>query len=183
MPRSSRYPQHRTLPHPTESRLLAAFLRPARKQLAQRPQLLRPNFGRPSDTRRTIDRQTIGMIEAATTKPPAFDVILVHRFNTKVWKTHERKPEAEVVEMAVPPIIAANEFEAVQTLLKTRSPALTAPRIVSGPTLLTGICFCAACGKAMTLRTGREDATVHMLDQGAAGRNRLPRSHRADGEA
>lgn len=29
--------------------------------------------------------------------------------------------------MAVPPIIDAAEFEAVQTLLKTRSPALTAP--------------------------------------------------------
>ncbi|HEY3044398.1 MAG TPA: SDR family NAD(P)-dependent oxidoreductase, partial [Vicinamibacterales bacterium] len=57
--------------------------------------------------------------------------------------------------MAVPPIIDAAEFEAVQTLLKTRSPALTAPRVVSGPTLLTGICFCAACGGAMTLRTGK----------------------------
>jgi site-specific DNA recombinase len=78
-----------------------------------------------------------------------------HRFNTKVWKTRERKPEAEVVEMAVPPIIDAAEFEAVQALLKTRSPALTAPRVVSGPTLLTGICFCASCGMAMTLRTGK----------------------------
>jgi site-specific DNA recombinase len=78
-----------------------------------------------------------------------------HRFNTRFWKTRERKPETEVVEMAVPPIIDATEFEAVQTLLKTRSPALTAPRVVSGPTLLTGICFCAACGKAMTLRTGK----------------------------
>jgi site-specific DNA recombinase len=78
-----------------------------------------------------------------------------HRFNTKYWKTRERKPEAEVVEMAVPPIIDAAEFEAAQTLLKTRCPALTAPRIVSGPTLLTGICFCAACGGAMTLRTGK----------------------------
>lgn len=78
-----------------------------------------------------------------------------HRFNTKYWKTRERKPEAEVVEMAVPPIIDAAEFEAVQALLKTRSPALTAPRVVSGPTLLTGICFCAACGGAMTLRTGK----------------------------
>jgi len=28
-------------------------------------------------------------------------------------------------------------------------------RVVSGPTLLTGICFCSACGKAMTLRTGK----------------------------
>src|SRR6266705_2269223 len=78
-----------------------------------------------------------------------------HRFNTKFWKTRERKPEMEVVEMAVPPIIDAAEFEAVQALLKTRSPALTAPRITSGPTLLTGICFCADCGMAMTLRTGK----------------------------
>src|SRR6266446_5955417 len=78
-----------------------------------------------------------------------------HRFNTKYWKTRERKPDAEVVEMAVPPIIDAAEFEAVQTLLKTRSPAMSAPRVVSGPTLLTGICFCAACGGAMTLRTGK----------------------------
>jgi site-specific DNA recombinase len=78
-----------------------------------------------------------------------------HQFNTKFWKTRERKPAAEIVEMAAPPIIDAAEFEAVQMLLKTRSPALTAPRIVSGPTLLTGICFCAACGMAMTLRTGK----------------------------
>jgi site-specific DNA recombinase len=78
-----------------------------------------------------------------------------HRFNTKYWKTRERKPEAEVVEMIVPPIIDVAEFEAVQTLLKARSPAMTAPRVVSGPTLLTGICFCAACGGAMTLRTGK----------------------------
>jgi site-specific DNA recombinase len=78
-----------------------------------------------------------------------------HRFNTKYWKTRERKPEAEVVEITVPPIIEAIEFEAVQALLKARSPAMTAPRVVSGPTLLTGICFCAACGGAMTLRTGK----------------------------
>jgi hypothetical protein len=26
-----------------------------------------------------------------------------HRFNTKLWKTREPKPEAELVEMAVPP--------------------------------------------------------------------------------
>jgi len=78
-----------------------------------------------------------------------------HRFNATSWKTRERKPAAEVVEMAVPPIIAAAEFEAVQMLLKSRSPAMRAPRIVSGPTLLTGLCFCAACGGAMTLRTGK----------------------------
>jgi site-specific DNA recombinase len=57
--------------------------------------------------------------------------------------------------MMVPRIIEVAEFEAVQALLKARSPAWTAPRIVSGPTLLTGICFCASCGMAMTLRTGK----------------------------
>ena len=40
-----------------------------------------------------------------------------HRFNTRFWKTRQRKSEMEVVEMAVPPIIDAAEFEAVQTLL------------------------------------------------------------------
>src|SRR5579859_7108817 len=78
-----------------------------------------------------------------------------HRFNTKFWKTRERKPETEIVEMAVPAIVDKDEFEAVQALLKSRSPAMVAPRIVSGPTLLTGICFCAGCGGAMTLRTGK----------------------------
>jgi site-specific DNA recombinase len=78
-----------------------------------------------------------------------------HPFNTQFWKTRERKPADEVVEMAVSPIIDAAEHEAVQALLKARSPALTAPRVVSGPTLLTGICFCAGCGMAMTLRTGK----------------------------
>src|SRR5436305_939691 len=57
--------------------------------------------------------------------------------------------------MAVPAIVDKDQFEAVQMLLKSRSPAMVAPRIVSGPTLLTGICFCAGCGGAMTLRTGK----------------------------
>ena len=57
--------------------------------------------------------------------------------------------------MAVPAIVDKDEFEIVQMLLKSRSPAMTPPRVVSGPTLLTGICFCAACGGAMTLRTGK----------------------------
>jgi site-specific DNA recombinase len=103
------------------------------------------------------------MIDAATTKPPAFDRIVVHsfsrffrdQFQLEFWKTRERKPDAEVVEMATPPIIDAAEFEAVQMLLKTRSPALTAPRIVSARCCSPASAFCAACGKEMTLRTGK----------------------------
>ena len=78
-----------------------------------------------------------------------------HRFNTKFWKTRERKAETEIVEMAVPAIVDKDEFAVVQMLLKSRSPVMVAPRVVSGPTLLTGICFCAGGGGAITLRTGK----------------------------
>jgi len=47
-----------------------------------------------------------------------------HRFNAKFWKTRERKPDTEIVEMAAPAIIHAAEFEAVQAILQTRSPEL-----------------------------------------------------------
>lgn len=78
-----------------------------------------------------------------------------HRFNTRDHKTRTPKPEAEHAVMTVPPIITEEEFEAVRSALKARNPRWMAPRAVSGPTLLTGICFCAACGGAMTLRTGK----------------------------
>jgi hypothetical protein len=54
----------------------------------------------------------------------------------------------------VPPLIDQATFNAVQTHLHARNPKVTPARVVSGPTLLTGICFCANCGGAMTLRTG-----------------------------
>jgi hypothetical protein len=37
-----------------------------------------------------------------------------HRFNTRIWKTREHKPDADVVEIAALAIIDAAEFEAVQ---------------------------------------------------------------------
>ena len=76
-----------------------------------------------------------------------------HRFNNVEAKSGARKAETEVVETTVPSIVDTEEFQALQALLRSRSPQLQAPRVVSGPTLLTGICFCAACGGAMTLRT------------------------------
>jgi hypothetical protein len=47
----------------------------------------------------------------------------------------------EVVEMVVPAIIDKDEFEVVQMLRKSRSPAMVAPRVVSGPTLLPASVF------------------------------------------
>ena len=78
-----------------------------------------------------------------------------HRFNVQDHKTHTAKPKAEHVVMTVPSIITEAEYYAVQAALKARSPQWMAPRAVSGPTLLTGICFCVSCGGSMTLRTGK----------------------------
>lgn len=77
-----------------------------------------------------------------------------HRFNRYDAKKGRPKPEAEHAIMEVPSIISIAEFEAVQRSLKARSPKMMPPRAVGGSTLLTGICFCASCGGAMTLRTG-----------------------------
>ena len=77
-----------------------------------------------------------------------------HEFN-KRSKTKELKPVSEVVPVEVPPLIDRQTFDTVQAHLKSRNPKITPARVTSGPTLLTGICFCADCGGAMTLRTGK----------------------------
>jgi DNA invertase Pin-like site-specific DNA recombinase len=77
-----------------------------------------------------------------------------HRFNTRSHKDREKKPKSEVVTMAVPPLIDRDLFDAVQARLKSRNPKRVPARVTTSPVLLTGICFCARCGGAMTLRTG-----------------------------
>jgi site-specific DNA recombinase len=77
-----------------------------------------------------------------------------HEFN-KGSKNKTLKPASEIVTVAVPPLIDQATFDAVQAHLRARNPKVTPARVVSGPTLLTGICFCADCGGAMTLRTGK----------------------------
>ncbi len=77
-----------------------------------------------------------------------------HEFNRR-GAAKGAKPVGEVVTADVPPLIDKATFEAVQAHLRARNPKVTPARVVSGPTLLTGICFCAKCGGAMTLRTGK----------------------------
>lgn len=77
-----------------------------------------------------------------------------HRFNRRDHRTRTLKPEAEHAVMAVPPLIAEEDFLEVQQLLRSRSPKVMPPRIASGSNLLTGICFCGLCGGGMMLRTG-----------------------------
>ncbi len=75
-------------------------------------------------------------------------------FNKRCAKTFKEKPASEHIVVDVPPIIEKQEFEAVQASLKARDPRVAAPRVVTGPILLTGLTVCASCGGAMTLRTG-----------------------------
>ena len=98
----------------------------------------------------TGGRWGVGRIHEVLTRTT---YIGVHRFNVYSWRKKQAKPEDEVIEVPVPPLIDKDEFDEVQRILRERSPQLKAPRFVSGPTLLGGICFCANCGGAMTLRT------------------------------
>lgn len=60
---------------------------------------------------------------------------------------------SNIIEIPIPPIISLELFEQVQARLAMCNPRVTPPRVVNGPTLLTGLAVCASCGSGMT-RTG-----------------------------
>ena len=80
-----------------------------------------------------------------------------HYFNRTNSRTGERRPREQWVPMEVPAIIDEQSFQSVQARLAERNPRQTPPRVVSGPTLLTGIarCGCPNCKGALTIRTGK----------------------------
>ena len=96
-------------------------------------------------------RWGVGQLHRLLTRPT---YIGRHEFNKRA-KSKELKPASEVIDVAVPPLIDQATFDAVQAHLRARNPKVTPARVVSGPTLLTGICFCAGCGGAMTIRIGK----------------------------
>jgi site-specific DNA recombinase len=96
-----------------------------------------------------------------------FSNVLIHRlltretytglawFNQSNANTGRQKPRDEWIKLIVPAIIDEQTFAAVRASLTARSPKRIAPRFVTSPVLLGGLAICAACGKAMTLRTGK----------------------------
>ena len=58
-----------------------------------------------------------------------------------------------IVEIPVPVLIELEVFQRTQAKLGQNNPRTTPPRVVNGPSLLTGIAVCASCGAGMT-RTG-----------------------------
>ena len=83
-----------------------------------------------------------------------------YRFNRVEARTGRTKPAPKQVVAEVPPIIDLTVFDQTQATLKARNPRVTPPRVVSGPTLLTGLTVCGSCGGAMTLRTGTSKSGV-----------------------
>ncbi len=78
-----------------------------------------------------------------------------HYYNRIDSRTRKQRPPSEWIKMSVPQIVEAEVFDAVQSTLKARNPRTTPPRVVTGPTLLTGIAVCSNCGRGMMLRTGK----------------------------
>ena len=64
-----------------------------------------------------------------------------------------RHDPSSVVNITVPILIEKSDFDRVQAKLTQNNPKTTPPRVVNGPSLLTGIAVCASCGAGMT-RTG-----------------------------
>jgi len=100
---------------------------------------------------RTGGRWGVGAVHQMLTRT---SYIGVHEFNRRT-KHGANKPDEQVIAVPVPRLIDQETFDAVQASLKARNPKVTPPQVVGGPTLLTGICFCADCGGAMTIRTGK----------------------------
>jgi site-specific DNA recombinase len=78
-----------------------------------------------------------------------------HYYNRIDSRSRKERPPSEWVRMDVPAIVDKEKFDAVQRTLRARNPRTTAPRVVTGATLLTGIAVCEKCGRGMMLRTGK----------------------------
>jgi site-specific DNA recombinase len=76
-------------------------------------------------------------------------------FNRTDSRRRRGKDKTEWVSFATPVIIDAEIFHEVRLTLESRRPTRVPPRLVDGPTLLTGIAKCATCGGGMTIRTGK----------------------------
>src|SRR5579862_4484950 len=78
-----------------------------------------------------------------------------HFFNRKEWRTGKRKERGDWIAFETPVIIEPEVFQAAQRTLESRRSVRVPPRVLNGPSLLTGLAKCATCGGGMTLRTGK----------------------------
>ena len=82
-------------------------------------------------------------------------------YNRRDSRTGKQRPRSDWIKIPTPSIVTQSQYDAVQRLMMSRAPTVTAPRIVNGPTLLSGLATCACCVGAngqrsgMMLRTGK----------------------------
>ncbi len=77
-----------------------------------------------------------------------------HFFNVRDSKTGEKRPPSEWIMVQSEPLVDLETFNRVSALRDACSPKKTPPRIVSSPTLLTGLLKCS-CGHRLTAVTGK----------------------------
>ena len=78
-----------------------------------------------------------------------------YHFNRRCARTGERKPRGEWIPTKVDPILDEDTFRRVKERRESRNPDRVPPRVVSSPTLLTGLVRCGVCGSGMTVATGK----------------------------
>tara|TARA_R110000772_G_scaffold87094_21_gene181887 strand:+ start:481 stop:2139 length:1659 start_codon:yes stop_codon:yes gene_type:complete len=77
-----------------------------------------------------------------------------YHFNKKD-KNGNAKPEDQWVFLETPRIVGDEVFHAANERLRRNTPFSTPPRVVNGPTLLTGVAHCKQCGSPMRIATGK----------------------------
>ncbi|MBV8408189.1 MAG: recombinase zinc beta ribbon domain-containing protein, partial [Alphaproteobacteria bacterium] len=77
------------------------------------------------------------------------------RYGVRNARTGTLHDPSTIVEIDIPTILPLDQFERVRQRLARNNPRVTPPRVVNGPTLLTGLAVCACCGHGMT-RTGTQ---------------------------
>lgn len=78
-----------------------------------------------------------------------------HYFNVRDSRSGNRRPASDWVKVSIPAIVSHELYERVRRQREARAPATVAPRLVSSPTLLTGLLKCGHCGAGMTLMSGK----------------------------
>ncbi len=84
-------------------------------------------------------------------------------------RTRKVRPREHWVEVKTPAIVDREQWGAVQEALASHSPLRIAPRLVTGPTLLTGLATCGHCQRdgepraGLMLRTGKGGAYRYLV--------------------
>ncbi len=91
---------------------------------------------------------------------PVHKILTNACYSTGLWpygkrdsRNGGRHDPSAIIDIPVPVLIEPKVFERTQAKLGQNNPRTTPPRVVNGPSLLTGIAVCASCGAGMT-RTG-----------------------------